>query len=214
MAGLNDTERALMGNSGNLDQEIGNHMIENFMGTMTIPVGIATNMKVDGRDVLVPMATEESSVVAAVCNAARQSYDNGGFITSMSGTRMIAQIQLVQVSEPYHARMAILERKEDIRLICDACDPMLIKLGGGFRELEVRVIDTLSGPMVITHIIVDTLDAMGANAVNTMAEKLAPFIAQWTGGRTYLRILSNLADHRLARALCLAQRRHRGGRRA
>jgi hydroxymethylglutaryl-CoA reductase len=103
MSGLNDTERALMGNSGNLDQEIGNHMIENFMGTMTIPVGIATNMKVDGRDVLVPMATEESSVVAAVCNAARQSYDNGGFITSMSGTRMIAQIQLVQVSDPYHA---------------------------------------------------------------------------------------------------------------
>ena len=103
MAGLNDTERALMGNSGNLDQEIGNHMIENFLGTMTIPVGIATNMKVDGRDVLVPMTTEESSVVAAVCNAARQSYDNGGFITSMSGTRMIAQIQLVQVSDPYHA---------------------------------------------------------------------------------------------------------------
>jgi hydroxymethylglutaryl-CoA reductase len=211
ITGLTAEEGALVANSGNLDQEIGNHMIENFVGTMTVPVGIATNMKVDGRDVLIPMATEESSVVAAVCNAARQSYDNGGFITSMSGTHMIAQIQLVNVSDPYNARIAILERKEDIRTICDACDPMLIKLGGGFRELEVRVIDTLSGPMVITHIIVDTLDAMGANAVNTMAEKLAPSIAQWTGGRTYLRILSNLADHRLARARCVWRAEDIGG---
>ena len=211
ITGLDETERSLISNSGNLDQEIGNHMIENFVGTMTIPVGIATNVKVDGRDVLVPMATEESSVVAAVCNAARQSYDNGGFITSMSGTRMIAQIQLVNVSDPYNARISILERKEEIQTICDACDPMLIKLGGGFRELEVRVIDTQSGPMVITHIIVDTLDAMGANAVNTMAEKLAPSIAQWTGGRTYLRILSNLADHRLARARCVWRAEDIGG---
>ena len=211
ITGLDETERSLISNSGNLDQEIGNHMIENFVGTMTIPVGIATNVKVDGRDVLVPMATEESSVVAAVCNAARQSYDNGGFITSMSGTRMIAQIQLVNVSDPFNARISILERKEEIQTICDACDPMLIKLGGGFRELEVRVIDTQSGPMVITHIIVDTLDAMGANAVNTMAEKLAPSIAQWTGGRTYLRILSNLADHRLARARCVWRAEDIGG---
>ena len=160
ITGLGASERTLIANSGNLGQEIGNHMIENFVGTMTIPVGIATNMKVDGRDVLVPMATEESSVVAAVCNAARQSYENGGFITSMSGTRMIAQIQLVNVSDPYNARISILEHKQEIQTICDACDPMLIKLGGGFRELEVRVIDTQSGPMVITHIIVDTLDAM------------------------------------------------------
>ena len=211
ITGLGAAERTLITNSGNLGQEIGNHMIENFVGTMTIPVGIATNMKVDGRDVLVPMATEESSVVAAVCNAARQSYENGGFITSMSGTRMIAQIQLVNVSDPYNARISILEHKQEIQTICDACDPMLIKLGGGFRELEVRVIDTQSGPMVITHIIVDTLDAMGANAVNTMAEKLAPHIAKWTGGRTYLRILSNLADHRLARARCVWRAEDIGG---
>ncbi len=203
LTGLDAADQGLMANSGNLGQDVGNHMIENFIGTMTIPVGIATNMKVDGKDVLVPMATEESSVVAAVCNAARQSYDSGGFITSMSGTRMIAQIQLVSVSDPLNARQCILEKKADIQAICDDCDPVLIRLGGGFRDLEVRVIDSKSGPMVITHIIVDTLDAMGANAVNTMAEKLAPHIAQWTGGRTYLRILSNLADQRLARARCV-----------
>ena len=208
---LDNEDEQRLGNCGNLSQDMGNHMIENFVGTMTIPVGIATNMRVDGKDVLVPMATEESSVVAAVCNAARQAYDNGGFITSMSGTRMIAQIQLVGVSDPTHARICILEKKAEIHAICDACDPLLIKLGGGFRDLEVRVIDTKSGPMVITHIIVDTLDAMGANAVNTMAEKLAPSIAQWTGGRTYLRILSNLADHRLARARCVWRAEDIGG---
>ena len=211
IADLDDTQQALMANAGNLGAEIGDHMIENFVGTMTIPVGVATNMKVDGRDVLIPMATEESSVVAAVCNAARQSYDNGGFITSMSGTCMIAQIQVVNVPDPYNARLSILERKADIQAICDGCDPLLIQLGGGFRDLEVRIIDTQSGPMVITHIIIDTLDAMGANAVNTMAEALAPSIAQWTGGRTYLRILSNLADRRLARARCVWRTADIGG---
>jgi hydroxymethylglutaryl-CoA reductase len=166
-------------------------------------MGVATNLRIDGRDRLVPMATEESSVVAAVCNAARQSYDAGGFTTSMSGTQMIAQIQLTGVSDPQHARIRILERLEDIRAMCDACDPVLVKLGGGFRDLEVRVLDTRGGAMVITHLIVDTRDAMGANAVNTMAEKLAPHIAQWTSGTTNLRILSNLADRRLARARCV-----------
>lgn len=208
---LDAAEREILADTGNLPQDTGNHMIENFLGTMTVPVGIATNMKIDGRDVLVPMATEESSVVAAVCNAARQAYDNGGFITSMSGTHMIAQIQLVNVSDPVHSRLSILEKKEEIRDICDACDPLLIKLGGGFRDLEVRVLDTRSGFMVITHLIVDTLDAMGANAVNTMAEKLAPYIAQWTGGKTYLRILSNLADRRLARARCVWRLEDIGG---
>lgn len=202
-AGLGAEDQAHLAQTGNLPAETADHMIENFVGTMNIPMGVATNLRVDGRDRLVPMATEESSVVAAVCNAARQSYDAGGFVTSMSGTQMIAQIQLTGVSDPQHARVRILERLEEIRAMCDACDPVLVKLGGGFRDLEVRVIDTRGGVMVITHLIVDTRDAMGANAVNTMAEKLAPHIAQWTSGTTNLRILSNLADRRLARARCV-----------
>lgn len=201
-AGLKESDQALLADTGNLPADMADHLIENFVGTMNIPMGVATNMKIDGRDRLIPMATEESSVVAAVCNAARQSYDAGGFVTSMSGTLMIAQIQLTEVRDPQHARLCILERKVEVQAICDACDPVLLKLGGGFRELEVRVLDTRGGPMVITHIVVDTRDAMGANAVNTMAEKLAPQIAAWTGGRTNLRILSNLADRRLARARC------------
>jgi len=201
-AGLKESDQALLADTGNLPADMADHLIENFVGTMNIPMGVATNMKIDGRDRLIPMATEESSVVAAVCNAARQSYDAGGFVTSMSGTLMIAQIQLTDVRDPQHARLCILERRADVQAICDDCDPVLLKLGGGFRELEVRVLDTRGGPMVITHIVVDTRDAMGANAVNTMAEKLAPQIAAWTGGRTNLRILSNLADRRLARARC------------
>lgn len=202
-AGLSEAERAHLLNTGNLPPELADHLIENVVGTMNIPVGIATNMRIDGRDRLIPMATEESSVVAAVCNAARQCYDAGGFVTSMSGTQMIAQIQLTGVSDVQAARLRILERKAEVQAICDACDPVLLKIGGGFRDLEVRVLETRGGAMVITHIVVDTRDAMGANAVNTMAEKLAPQIAGWTGGQTNLRILSNLADRRLARARCV-----------
>ncbi len=199
-AGLDAGAVAQLSRPGNLDPHTADHMIENVVSTLSIPIGIATNVKVDGRDVLVPMATEESSVVAAVCNSARQCYESGGFTTSVSGTEMIAQIQLVGVSDPQAARIRILERKAEIGTACDECDPLLVRLGGGFRDLEVRVIEAEGGPMVITHIIVDTRDAMGANTVNTMAERLAPSIEGWTGGKVYLRILSNLADRRLARA--------------
>ena len=210
-AGLNEADKAHLLNTGNLPLDLASHLIENVIGTMNIPIGIATNMKINGRDRMIPMATEESSVVAAVCNAARQCYDQGGFITSMSGTEMIAQIQLTHVRDPQNARISILERKEEIRALCDACDPVLVKFGGGFRDLEVRVLETRGGAMVITHLIVDTRDAMGANAVNTMAEKIAPEIVAWTGGRTNLRILSNLADRRLARARCVWRTADLGG---
>lgn len=200
LAGLDGDALDQLGKPGNLDPEVADHMIENMVATISIPIGIATNMRVDGRDVLVPMATEESSVVAAVCNSARQCYDAGGFTTSMSGTLMIAQVQLVGVADPRAARIKILERRAEIAALCDGCDPMLVGLGGGFRDLEVRVVAAEGGPMVVTHIVVDTRDAMGANAVNTMAERLAPSIEGWTGGKVYLRILSNLADRRVARA--------------
>lgn len=199
-SGLDEETVNLYKNTGNLSPSLADHLIENVIGTMNIPIGIATNMKVDGKDILIPMATEESSVVAAVCNAARQCYDSGGFITSMSGSLMIAQIQLVNINNPEYCKTIILENKDKIKKICDECDPILVKFGGGFKDVEVRVINTPTNDMVITHIIVDTKDAMGANAVNTMAEKLAPKIEEWTKGKVYLRILSNLADKRLASA--------------
>lgn len=202
-ANLDEASRAQLAAPGNIDPHLADHMIENVVATLAIPIGVATNMRVDGRDVLVPMATEESSVVAAVCNSARQCHEAGGFTTSVSGTLMIAQIQLVGVSDPENARLTILEQRAAIAELCDGCDPMLVSLGGGFRDLEVRIVKSLGGPMVITHLIVDTRDAMGANTVNTMAEALAPRIEAWTGGKVFLRILSNLADRRLARARAL-----------
>ncbi|WP_152664127.1 hydroxymethylglutaryl-CoA reductase, degradative [Sphingomonas sp. SRS2] len=199
-AGLGPAERAQLAAPSNIDAQLAEHMVENFVTTIAIPVGIATNLRVDGRDVLVPMATEESSVIAAVGNSARQCHDTGGFTTSTSGTEMIAQVQLLDIPDPRRARLLILERQDEIAEICNACDPVLVRLGGGFRSLEVRLVDTPVGTMVITHIIVDTRDAMGANSVNTMAERLAPDLARWTGGTALLRILSNLADRRLVRA--------------
>ncbi|WP_341666878.1 hydroxymethylglutaryl-CoA reductase, degradative [Alcaligenes sp. SDU_A2] len=199
-AGLDADAVTHLRNMGNLDPALADRLIENVVGTMNIPLGIATSLKIDAQDYLIPMATEESSVVAAVSNAARQCYDHQGFQTSMSGTFMIAQIQLVQSPNPHDSRLRILERKDEIRSLCNECDPILVQMGGGFHDLNVRVLQTEGGPMVITHIVVDTKDAMGANAVNTMAETLAPHIERWTGGKVYLRILSNLADQRLARA--------------
>lgn len=198
-AGLSGEDREVL-SSGGVSMTLADRLVENAVGAIAVPMGIATNLVVDGEDVLVPMATEESSVIAAVCNAAKRCRETGGFVTSYSGSLTIAQVQLVGLSDPFAARLAVFERRDEIARICDEVDPTLKKLGGGFREVEVRVLDAPEGPMVVVHLIVDTQDAMGANAVNSMAERLAPELAGWTGGRPVLRILSNLADRRLARA--------------
>jgi len=175
-------------------------MIENVVGTFQIPVGIVTNMIINNKEYLIPLVVEESSVVAGASNAAGMARSGGGFFTSNSGPLMIAQIQAVNLSDPFCARLKILEKKDEILAFANAQDPVLVNLGGGAKDLEVRVIDSAIGPMVISHLIVDVRDAMGANAVNTMAEALAPTIEAVTGGKVYLRILSNLADRRLCRA--------------
>ncbi|MCB8889597.1 hydroxymethylglutaryl-CoA reductase, degradative [Vreelandella malpeensis] len=194
--GLGDEVRSHFTDMGNVSPAAADAMIENVIGTLNLPIGIATNLIIDGEEPLVPMATEESSVVAAVCNAARQCRASGGFKTDTSAPLMIAQIQLLEVPNPAFARLRLLSEIEQIKAICDATDPVLLEHGGGFRDLEVRVIDD----MVIVHLLVDVRDAMGANAVNSMAEAVAPLLAQWSDGKSCLRILSNLADRRLARA--------------
>jgi len=200
MTELGQDEIQCLKKFGNLPEETANGMVENVIGVMGIPFGVATNLILDGKEMLVPMATEESSVIAAVCNASKQCRTSGGVTSSVSGSEMIAQIQLLGLSNPHFARQVLLEKKEKIRELCDAIDPLLLENGGGFRDLEVRILETRGGTMIILHLIVDTQDAMGANAVNSMAESLAPKIEKWTGGRVNLRILSNLADRRLARA--------------
>jgi hydroxymethylglutaryl-CoA reductase len=205
-AGLSDEEAALLGSSSSLGLETADRMIENVIGTFELPMGIVPNMVINGRDVLVPLAVEESSVVAALANAAKMARSGGGFFTSTSDPVMIGQIQAVGLADPFGAKIRILERRREIIDLANEQDPILVKLGGGCRDVEVRVIDSARGPMVITHILVDTRDAMGANAVNTMAEALAPHIEKWTGGKVFLRILSNLADRRIARARCLVKK--------
>ncbi len=205
-AGLTDEEVALFEKRAHLDISTADRMIENVIGTFEVPLGIATNMIINGKEYLIPMVVEESSVVAGVSNAANMARSGGGFFTSNSGPIMIAQIQVVRVPDPFGAKMKIYEKREEILQIANQQDPMLVSLGGGAKDVEVRVLDTDAGPMVITHLVVDTRDAMGANAVNTMAEALAPSIEEWTGGKVYLRILSNLADKRLVRARVLVKK--------
>ncbi|MGC8932585.1 MAG: hydroxymethylglutaryl-CoA reductase, degradative [Candidatus Methanodesulfokora sp.] len=210
-AGLTEEEAALLLKTGNLDISIADRMIENVIGTWPLPLGIATNFLINGRDYLIPMAIEEPSVVAAASNAAKMAREGGGFFTSSTDPIMISQIQLVKVKDAEDAKNAILAEKQKILEIANEKDPVLVKLGGGARDVEVRIIDTMMGKMVITHLIVDVRDAMGANVVNTMAEAVAPFIERITGGSVYLRIVSNLADRRLASARAVWKKEEIGG---
>ncbi len=198
-AGLSDEEVKAVLTQG-LPLEVADRMIENVIGTFELPLGIATNFLIDGKDYLIPMAIEEPSVVAAASNAARMARESGGFTTDYTGSLMIGQIQVTKLPDPYAAKFEVLRHKDEIIEKANECDPMLVNLGGGCRDVEARIIDTIMGKMLIIHLIVDVKDAMGANAVNTMCEKVAPFVERITGGRVYLRIISNLAAYRLARA--------------
>lgn len=210
-ADLSEEEAKILRATGSLKLEQANRMIENVIGTTELPLGIAVNFLINGKDYLIPMALEEPSVVAAASNAARVARVKGGFQTSSTEPIMIGQIQLTGVKDPSKAKKAILSSKEKIIKIANEQDPMLVKLGGGAKDLEVRMLKTQSGPMVVVHLLVDTRDAMGANVINTMVEAVAPFIEQLTSGRVYLRIVSNLANLRLARAEAIFAKEALGG---
>lgn len=199
--GLSADEVALLGNGNALPLETADGMIENVIGKFEMPFGVCGNFQVNGRDVLVPMVVEEPSIVAAASFMAKLARDCGGFETSSSGPIMRAQVQILGLSDPYGARQALLKQRAQIIEVANSRDKMLISLGGGCRDIEVHVFpDSPRGPMLVMHLIVDVRDAMGANTVNTMAESVSPLVEQLTGGTVRLRILSNLADLRLARA--------------
>ncbi|MCX6676447.1 MAG: hydroxymethylglutaryl-CoA reductase, degradative [Methanothrix sp.] len=208
-AALGPQEIAQVETGLSLDQA--DKMAENVIGLIQVPLGIATNFVIDGKEVLIPMATEEPSVIAAASNGARMARVAGGFFTSSTGPVMRAQIQATGISDPFAASQAILLHKDELTRMANEKDPMLVKYGGGVKDIEVYVIDSKMGMMVVTHLIVDCRDAMGANAVNTMAEALAPRIEQITGGRVYLRIISNLADLRLVRSKAVFKAEEIGG---
>ncbi|KYH41429.1 MAG: 3-hydroxy-3-methylglutaryl-CoA reductase [Candidatus Bathyarchaeota archaeon B26-2] len=210
-ASLTDEEVSLLRDTGSLKIDLADRMIENVIGTFPIPLGVAVNFLINGKDYLIPMAIEEPSVVAAASYGARMAREGGGIFTSSTEPVMIGQIQSVGIKDPYRAKMSILEAKEKILQKANEQDPVLVSLGGGAKDLRVKVIDTIVGPMVITELLVDCRDAMGANAVNTMAEAVAPLIERVTKGRVYLRIISNLATMRLARAWAVIPKEAVGG---
>lgn len=210
IGGLSSEESARISKKGlSLDQA--DKMVENVIGLFQVPLGVATNFVVDGKDVLIPMATEEPSVIAAASNGARMARGGGGFITTSTEPVMRALIQVTGIEDPQGARHTILSHADDIIKLANDQDPMLVSFGGGMVGLEVNLVETRQGVMVVAHLLVDCRDAMGANAVNTMAEAVAPFIENITGGRVYLRIISNLADRRLARAKAVFKTEDIGG---
>ena len=210
-SGLTNEEVSLLQNTGSLPESVANNMIENLVGVMPMPMGVAVNFKINDKDYLIPMAVEEASVVAAASNAAKMARIKGGFFSSNTGPVMRAQIQLVDVDDPHSARLKLFEARNQIIKMANEKDPVLVSLGGGMIDLEVHLIPSPEGNMVVAHLIVDTRDAMGANAVNTMAEAVAPFMEKLTGGKVYLRILSNLADKRLARVRAEIDKEALGG---
>ena len=210
-AHLDKAELKILAASSALKIETANRMIENTVGVMPVPLGIAMNFLINGKDRLIPMAIEEPSVVAGASNAAKMARSKGGFWTSSTRPVMIGQIQVAGCADPNRARASILASTDEILRKANDQDPVLVSKGGGAIGLEAKVISTILGPMVIAELLVDCGDAMGANAVNTMAEAVAPLVERVSGGRVYLRIISNLADRRLAQARVTVAKEAVGG---
>ena len=202
-AGLSAEALAALSGQNGLTLEQADRMIENVVAVHGLPLGIATNLQVNGRDVLIPMAIEEPSVVAGLSFAAKLAREGGGFEAGSDPPRMIGQIQILDVPSLADARERILAAKAALLELANARDPVLVRLGGGAQDLQVRLLnETTVGPMLVVHLVHDVRDAMGANAVNTACEAIAPELERLSRGRVGLRILSNLADQRLARAHC------------
>ena len=202
-SGLAAEELAALGGSAGLSPAQADHMIENVVGVYSLPLGIARNFVVNGREVLVPMVLEEPSVVAGASFMAKLAKAGGGFTASADEPHMIGQMQIVELPDPAAARLRLLAEKDALLAEVARVDPVLARLGGGPVDLEVRLIEESPvGPFLVLHLIYDVRDAMGANAINTATERLTPSVQKISGGRVHLRILSNLADRRLARAAC------------
>jgi hydroxymethylglutaryl-CoA reductase len=207
----NLTQEDLKSFSSGLDLATADRMIENVLGTFELPLGVAVNFLINKKDYLVPMATEESSVVAAASNAAKIARVKGGFSTISSKPLMIGQLQVLHVKDVVSAAQNIMQHKTQLLALANAQDKILVDFGGGAKDIEVRILDSPLGHMIVVHLIVDVRDAMGANAVNTMCEALAPILEEITDGNVRLKILSNLADKRLVKATAIFDKEKMGG---
>ena len=199
--GLTEQDMTALTATGGLDVDRASLMIENCVGLFSLPVGLGLNFVVNNKPYIVPMVVEEPSVVAAVSNSAKLVAQGGGFSAEADPGQMIAQVQVLDLPDLESATLAIEAAEPQLIALANSKNPGMVKRGGGALGLEVRRFDT-EPDMLVVHLIVDCVDAMGANAVNSMAEGIAPLIEELTSGRVCLRILSNLADRRLARATC------------
>ena len=194
---LNDDELNHLKNStGGIDFEHANKMIENAIGTFSLPLGIATNFKINGNDYLVPMVIEEPSVIAAASKAAKIAKIHGGFTAKVDGNISIGQIQVLDVNIP-ESISSIDSNSNQIIELANSASKTLPKLGKGAKEVQCKEIKTSSSSMLIVELMIDVGDAMGANVTNTMCEIVAPLIEKLTGGKTLLRILSNYSTKRM-----------------
>jgi hydroxymethylglutaryl-CoA reductase len=196
---------ALSNGSSTLNVEAADKMIENVIGVMGLPTGLGLNFLINGKDYVVPLTVEEPSIVAALSSAAKTVRTAGGFEASSTDPILIGQVQVVEVPHVAKAQSAILQRKEEILNLANSLHPKMVARGGGAKDLEVHLhpSEYTKGDMLVVHLLVDTRDAMGANLVNTMCEGVASLVENITGGKVFLRILSNLADRSLARAKCV-----------
>src|SRR5690625_342159 len=202
---LSEEDKQLLFSSENLPEDIANNMIENVIGTFSLPLGLGLNFLIDDKEYVVPMAVEEPSIVAATSNIAKIVREAGGFTTSATERIMIGQVQVVGCPDFDAAKEVVLKEKDMLIRVANDAYPSLVARGGGAEDLDIRILnegESAYRQMLLVHLYVDTCDAMGANIVNTMAESLAPVIEELTGGKVYLRILSNLADRSLAKATC------------
>jgi len=210
-AGLTDEECRLLSSGQALSLSQANRMIENVVGLFQMPFGIATNFLINRRDYLIPMVIEEPSVVAAASHGAKMVRARGGFTATSTDPIMIGQIQVTDTTDPGRAMSIVLSEKQKLLARANEQDPVLVSLGGGAKDLEAKVIQTRVGRMVIVELLVDCRDVAGMNAVDTMVEGIAPAVEDLTGGRACLRIISNLATRRLARARCVVAKEMVGG---
>ena len=206
IADLSEEQILAWSKTGELSESAADKMIENVVGTYSLPIGVATNFIIDNEHYLIPFVLEEPSVVAAASNMAKRCQKKGGFVSNNDEPVMIGQIQIVNCPDVDASKEAIFAQKENLIDLCNQVDPILVKFGGGCRDIEIRTLETQSGDMIILHLLVDCRDAMGANAVNTMAESIASKVESISGGTVILRIISNLAVHRLARVSAIFTR--------
>ncbi len=203
---LTPVELQQLSGERSLGAEVANQMIENALGTFSLPLGLGLNFIVNGREYVVPMVVEEPSVIAAVSLAAKVVRAAGGFVAEADASLMIGQVQVSSYGDPLAARERLLSAREELLALANSFHPRMVQRGGGAKDVEVRILPAPEGPdaepLLIVHLLIDTQEAMGANLINTMSEGVAPLVEALTGGEVHLRILSNYADRRLARARC------------